>query len=454
MRNDRPALEKTAAEILRENRVMNLATGTADALWCVTLFCREEESLDVLCVVEDRSSTMKNLRKSRRVAFTVNRQVPDRFLQGTGIAHILGPVRDHPQLFATLTEKAPELEGFVAAVGDVSLVRIVTDRLSISDLASGVFPRVTLFRRGDAWLLREELGILSGLKAWLFALRPWSFPASLMPMLVGGSLAYRQGSFDVPLLLLTLLGGLLFHVGANLMNTYFDFRRGADVSRDADDRTLVDGILEPQQVFLAGASAFALGSVVGGALTFIADWPILVLGAIGLSLAFFYTAGPVGYKYRALGDVGIFASFGPLLVLGAYFVQTERFDLLPLLFSLPLGLLIDAILHANNFRDVEADRRTGAVTLAQLTGEQGAKIVFYLLILAPYLFVLSLGAAVSPWVLLPILTVPAALKLLSAVRMASGETRAALAAVPQRTAQLNLLFGALLAVGIFTSGSF
>jgi len=207
-------------------------------------------------------------------------------------------------------------------------------------------------------------------------------------------------------------------------------------------------------VFLAGASAFALGSVVGGALTFIADWPILVLGAIGLSLAFFYTAGPVGYKYRALGDVGIFASFGPLLVLGAYFVQTERFDLLPLLFSLPLGLLIDAILHANNFRDVEADRRTGAVTLAQLTGEQGAKIVFYLLILAPYLFVLSLGAAVSPWVLLPILTVPAALKLLSAVRMASGETRAALAAVPQRTAQLNLLFGALLAVGIFTSGSF
>src|SRR3972149_2998559 len=304
MRNDRPALEETAAGILRENRVMNLATGTADALWCVTLFCREEESLDVLCVVEDRSSTMKNLRKSRRVAFTVNRQVPDRFLQGTGIAHILGPVRDHPQLFATLTEKAPELEGFVAAVGDVSLVRIVTDRLSISDLASGVFPRVTLFRRGDAWLLREELGILSGLKAWLFALRPWSFPASLMPMLVGGSLAYPQGSFDVPLLLLTLLGGLLFHVGANLMNTYFDFRRGAGASRCAGDRTLVDGILEPQQVFLAGASAFALGSVVGGALTFIADWPILVLGAIGLSLAFFYTAGAGGSKKPGPGGVG------------------------------------------------------------------------------------------------------------------------------------------------------
>ena len=453
MSHEKATLEKTALQILGENQVMNLATGTAESLWCVTVFHREEESLDVLCVVEDRSSTMRNLRKSPRVAFTVNRQVPDRFLQGTGTAHVLGPVQQFPELFAFLTEKVPALEGFVAAVGNVSLVRIVTERLSVSDLPSGVFPRVTLFRRGDGWLLREDLGAMAGAKAWLLALRPWSFPASLMPMLVGGSLAYREGSFDVPLLLLTLLGGLLFHIGANLMNTYFDFRRGVDVAKDADDRTLVDGILEPQQVYTAGLFALALGSLMGGALTYIAGWPILALGVVGLLLAFFYTAGPVGYKYRALGDVGILASFGPLLVLGSYFVQTERFDLLPLLFSLPLGLLIDAILHANNFRDLEADSRTGALTLPQLTGQRGAKLLFYLLVMAPYLFVLALGAAVSPWVLLPVLTLPAALQILAQVRIATGDLRQALAVVPQKTAQLNLLFGALLAAGIFTSGS-
>jgi 1,4-dihydroxy-2-naphthoate octaprenyltransferase len=239
-----------------------------------------------------------------------------------------------------------------------------------------------------------------------------------------------------------------------MLNTYFDFRRGTDHALDADDRTLVDSFLEPQQVFWGSGVALALGAMAGGALAYIAGWPVLVLGAIGATLAVFYTAGPVGYKYRALGDIGIFAAFGPLLVLGAYFVQTERFDVLPLVVSLPFGLLIDAILHANNFRDVEADRRTGALTLAQLAGEGGAKVVFYLLLLAPYVFVVSFGVTVSPWALLPILTLPAALQLVVQVGRATGDRRqAALALVPQKTAQLNLLFGALLAAGIFTSRS-
>lgn len=453
MAQDRATIERTAARILADNRVMNVATGTAESLWCVTLFCKEEDSLDILCVVEDRSTTMRNIRKSARVAFTVNHQVPDRFLQGTGIAHVLGPVDEFPELVSRMTEEVPELAQFLQAVPAVSVVRIVTDRMAISDLPSGVFPSVTLFRGSDGWALREEMPALSGVKAWLFSMRPWSFPASLMPMLVGGALAYRKESFDVPLLLLTLLGGLLFHIGANLMNTYFDFRRGTDIALDADDRALVDSIREPQQIYWAGGAALALGAIVGGALAYIAGWPVLVLGVIGAALALFYTAGPVGYKYRALGDIGIFAAFGPLLVLGAYYVQTERFDLLPLIVSLPLGLLIDAILHANNFRDVEADRRTGALTLAQLTGTGGAKLIFYVLLMAPYAFVVSFGAAISPWALLPILTLPVALQLFMQVRVAAGDLRQALAVVPQKTAQLNLLFGALLAAGIFTSRS-
>jgi 1,4-dihydroxy-2-naphthoate octaprenyltransferase len=451
---DKATLERTAAQVLAANRVMNLASGTAESLWCSTLFCKEEDSLDIICVVEDRGSTMRNIRKSPRVAFTVNLQVPDRFVQGKGIAHVLGPIEQFPELVASMTAKVPEMRQFLEAVPGLSVVRIVTDRLAVSDMPNGVFPSVTLFRKADGWALEEEVRVLAGVKAWLFAMRPWSFPASLMPMLVGGALAYCKESFDVPLLLLTLLGGLLFHIGANMLNTYFDFRRGTDHALDADDRTLVDSFLEPQQVFWGSGVALAVGAMAGGALAYIAGWPVLVLGAIGATLAIFYTAGPVGYKYRALGDIGIFTSFGPLLVLGAYFVQTERFDLLPFVVSLPLGLLIDAILHANNFRDMEADRRTGALTLAQLTGEGGAKLVFYILLLAPYLFVVSFGVTVSPWALLPILTLPAALQLLVQVRLATGDRRqAALAVVPQKTAQLNLLFGALLAAALFTSRS-
>src|SRR3972149_1884695 len=236
----------------------------------------------------------------------------------------------------------------------------------------------------EEWLRKEEMGPLNRPKAWLLATRPWSFPASIVPMLVGGALAHRAGEFGGGLFVLTLLGGLLFHIGANLFNTYFDFRPGVDSSADADDRTLVDGILRPRDVAIGGAAAFAVGAGIGGFLVSQAGLVILALGGIGLALGLFYTADPLGYKYRGLGDLGIFAAFGPVLVLGAYMVQTEKLDLLPFLFAVPLGLIIDAILHANNLRDVQADRRSGAVTMAQLLGEDGSRWAYAALVLAPY----------------------------------------------------------------------
>ena len=263
-------------------------------------------------------------------------------------------------------------------------VRIVNERLSLSDLPSGIFPRVTLCRRGDDWLLQEEMGALPKQKAWLIALRPWSFPASLVPMLVGAALAYRADFWDWPLFLLTLVGGIFVHAGANLFNTYFDFQRGADSSADADDRTLVDSLLPPRAVLLAAVLFFLATGGIGGYLASQSGWQLLALGAAGFAIGLFYTADPLGYKYRALGDLGIFVAFGPLLVLGAYFVQTGKLDLLPLVFAIPLGLLIDAILHANNYRDAEADSRIGARTLAHLLGDRGSRYVYYALVLIPY----------------------------------------------------------------------
>src|SRR4030042_6685093 len=104
------------------------------------------------------------------------------------------------------------------------------------------------------------MGPLQRPKAWLLATRPWSFPASVVPMLVGGALAHRAGEFGGGLFVLTLLGGLLFTIGANLFNTYFDFRRGVDSSADADDRTLGEAILRPRDVVIGGLAAFAIGA--------------------------------------------------------------------------------------------------------------------------------------------------------------------------------------------------
>jgi len=299
--------------------------------------------------------------------------------------------------------------------------------------------------------VQERAAVPRGPKAWLLALRPWSFPASIVPMLVGGALAYRADFWEWPLFLLTLLGGLFFHVGANLTNTYFDFQRGADTVAHADDRTLVDSILQPRDVLLLTALFFLAGSAIGGYLVSQSGWQLLALGAAGLFLGLFYTAAPLGYKYRALGDLGIFIAFGPLLVLGCYFVQTEKLDLLPVLFSLPLGLLIVAILHANNYRDAEADRGAGARTLAQILGERGSRYAYYFLVLTPYAFVIALGAAVTPWVLLALPTIVLPLRMIRQLNVADEELRRALAFLPQQTANLIVVFGGLMALGVLGS---
>jgi 1,4-dihydroxy-2-naphthoate octaprenyltransferase len=450
MIQDKAAIEEKVAQVLQENTVMNMATQGDEGPWCATVSF-VEEAFDILCLVESSGRTMANLKRNHRVAFTINRQEPDRFLQGSGTAYVIGLPAENPALFDFMCRKQPQLREFVAKVPGLVIVRIVNERVGLSDLPGGIFPRVTLARRGDDWLLANEAGVVSGPRAWLFAMRPWSFPASLMPLLVGVALAYRQDFFDLPLLLLTLVGGLCFHAGANLVNTYFDFQRGLDSARDSDDRTLVDSVLRPRQVLAYAVAILLVGGGIGGYLAWESGWQILALGAVGLTLGVFYTAEPLGFKYVALGDVSIFVAFGPLLVLGAYFVQTQELAWLPFLFSIPLGLLVDAILHANNYRDAGADRRTGGRTLAQFLGEQGSRYAYWFLLLSPYAFVIGFAAVVSPWVLLPIATIPLALRMARQVSVSGEELRRALALLPQQTAQLNLLFGGLLALGIVGS---
>ena len=229
MNAEETALQDRISVVMAENKVMNVATAGEASPWCFTCFFAEE-GFDLLFLVEHNSTTLKNIRNNPRVAFTINRQAPDRFVQGTGTVEIIGDATEHGEAFAPLKEKAPETEGFVQNIPRMQLARIITERIGLSDMEAGIFPRQLLVRRAETWVPGSSLAPLSGPKAWFLAARPWSFPASLVPMLVGGALAYAKGSFDAPLLLLTLAGGLFFHVGANLFNTYHDFRRGG--SRD------------------------------------------------------------------------------------------------------------------------------------------------------------------------------------------------------------------------------
>ncbi|XP_055655153.1 ubiA prenyltransferase domain-containing protein 1 isoform X2 [Falco peregrinus] len=177
--------------------------------------------------------------------------------------------------------------------------------------------------------------------AYVLALRPWSFSASLTPVALGSALAYRaEGALDPGLLVGSAVTVLAVHGAGNLVNTYYDFSKGID-HKKSDDRTLVDQILEPQDVVRFGVLLYTVGCICAAGLYAVSTLKLEHLALIyfgGLSSSFLYTGG-IGFKYVALGDVVILITFGPLAVMFAHAVQGNSCMIFPGHF--PLDLLPD-----------------------------------------------------------------------------------------------------------------
>ncbi len=285
--------------------------------------------------------------------------------------------------------------------------------------------------------------------AWLQATRPFSFTASIVPVLLGTVLGAFAGGFHPWLAVVALVGGLAIHAGANLVSDYYDFRNGVDAEDTYGSSGVLTGrLLTPQEVFLGGLVAFAIAAVAGAYLATVRGPVILLLGSIGVLGGFFYTARPLGYKYRALGDVGIFLLFGPLMVLGAFFVQTATFSWLPFIVALPVGFLVTAILHANNLRDIPFDGRAGIKTLAMVAGGRGSRAIYATLLVGAYVAVVAFSVLglVPMLALAALLSAPIAVRNLRLIMRASSPGEMAMADV--MTAQLHMAFGVLLTLGV------
>lgn len=280
------------------------------------------------------------------------------------------------------------------------------------------------------------------LKKWSVILRAYSWPASLVPVLAGSVTAWRHGRFSWPDFCLTFLAALLTHSAANLSNTYFDFVKGVDRKETADDRGLVDGLMTPRAMLFTALGLFAAGGGLGLLLVVKNHVPALLgLGAAGFALAWFYTATGFAYKYRMLGDLGIFLAFGPGIVTGTALIQNGGLVPEALWVSIPLGLLIVAILHANNMRDVRSDRDADFTTLAAALGPVHAERFYCALLFTPYVFSLTFGSIWPP--------VFCAFSLPLAVRLKDTAARKDFAALVPGTAKLVAAFGLLLTLGLY-----
>jgi len=248
-------------------------------------------------------------------------------------------------------------------------------------------------------------GIGEWLQLWWEGIRPAYVALALLPVLLGNVLAWTQsvstttpfGHFRLLHFISTLLAALALQMGANLVNDYYDYIKGIDTSNPLGPGGLIQqGLIKPINVLNLGLVLLAVGAVVGAVVAITGGLFVFVFGIIGLLCAYFFSATARSLSSLALGEVVSFCIYGPLLTLGAYFVQAggapaRSLLINVLLYSLPLGLLATAAVHVNNMRDVESDAQANKRTLASLIGLRLSRVLYVLLVLGAYAVVVALG---------------------------------------------------------------
>lgn len=289
----------------------------------------------------------------------------------------------------------------------------------------------------------------SATQAWIAAARPQTLMVSVAPVLLGAVLASEVAPLNVPVLIAALLGAICIQIGTNLYNDYGDFGKGADgADRLGPPRACANGWLEPRQVLVAVWLCFGVAMAAGLYLTWIAGWPVVIIGVASLVCGVAYTGGPWPLAYVGIADLFVFVFFGLVAVGGTYFVLTGGLSAAALFGGAALGCLATAVLAVNNLRDRDGDARAGKRTLAVRYGEAFARGQYVFLITAAALLVVVValfvpGAGVG-W-LAPLALAPWLVQLTrDAFRLNGRELNGLL----KKTAATELVFAFLLSVGI------
>lgn len=244
----------------------------------------------------------------------------------------------------------------------------------------------------------------SGAKALLLAARPRTWIAGIAPVALGGALAFSEGSFQSSLWTLTLLFALLIQIGTNYANDAFDFLKGADTQeRLGPPRATQQGWLSPRSVFLAAGVSLGTALLIAAFLIVRLEilwqgwWWSVPLALLSALCAILYTGGPKPLGYLGLGELFVFVFFGPVALLGTYFLQTGALSQEALFLSFSPGLFGAALLAANNLRDETTDTLAGKKTLIVRWGKTFGAWEYRSCLLFALLFGPTLG-----WLLLPL----------------------------------------------------
>lgn len=281
-------------------------------------------------------------------------------------------------------------------------------------------------------------------------MRPRSLPIAVSPVLVGAALAYeRTGSVDPIAAALVLGAALLMQVVTNLQNDVGYTVRGAEAggTRIGLPRATANGWLGVREVRVGVVLAALLATAIGLALVALRGWPVLAIGVASLAAALAYMGGPKPIAYTPLGELTVFVFFGLVAVPGTDWVLSGSVGAASLIGGAAIGALAAAALAVNNHRDREHDRSAGRRTFAVIFGEQSSARLFATLLFAPFALLVPLAlAARAPTTLLPLVLLPAALRL----RRDFGRCRepGAFTALLLRSFRFEAVFALLLVAGV------
>lgn len=280
---------------------------------------------------------------------------------------------------------------------------------------------------------------------WVAGARPRTLPAAVVPVLVGTACAVGEGDVVAWRAVAAGVVALALQVATNYANDYSDGVRGTDEVRVGPMRLVASGLAAPGAVKRAAFLAFGVAGLAGLALAAAVGWELLAVGALAMAAGWFYTGGPKPYGYYGFGELFVFVFFGVVATAGSTYVQLGRLTGLSLVASVPVGFLACALLVVNNLRDVPTDREAGKKTLAVRLGDRRTRVLYAALVGGA--FVLGVVCAAWRWgALATLLALPLGITVGIVLRGAYGRQ---LVPVLAATARLQLVFGALLATGLW-----
>jgi 1,4-dihydroxy-2-naphthoate polyprenyltransferase len=285
---------------------------------------------------------------------------------------------------------------------------------------------------------------------WWRSLRAYSLPMTMLPVLCAFLYA-RAAGYAVQWILfpLILLSATLLHAGTNLLNDHYDYTLGFDTDEAVGSSGVLQEKLVPENYMIFyGRLYLALGCLFWLPLIRFRGLPMFLIGIIAVCGAYFYSH-PRGYKYKGIGEPAVFLLMGPLLFTASAYTAAGTCPPYSFIPACALGCLVTAVLLVNNIRDEQMDRSAGFVTLPMRLGSSASRRLYLLLIAGAMLIppLLFLSGHLEWPVLLPLLSLPPALRIGSKVRAAE-HPAAELKTGPQQTAQLYFVYGTLFAAGL------